>query len=278
MGKDTDVWRKGADGERRVAQILEALRPTLGFSLIHDLLVDFNGTTSQIDHILIDQFGALVIETKCYGAALRGKSEDHYWTACYRDGNTRRLLNPLVQNAGHRHWLSKLLVQNQRELPERYIQSLIVFAHGETKDLELSGIDPLRVVTAKNLEDFVAARYDFQPNDGALGPEAQRDLWGFLIAADRSTDPETVARHSALVQRAKNGRRDRRASDQPRVKSAAELKWDARHAQKSAAELRWTEKQAAKAAARGEEKLAMAGLGVLAAIGVLLATLASCAR
>jgi hypothetical protein len=277
MGK-RDVWQKGADGERRVAEILEALRPTFGFGLIHDLLVDFNGTTSQIDHVLIDQFGALVIETKCYGATLRGKSEDHYWTACYRDGNTRQLLNPLVQNAGHRHWLSKLLVQNQRDLPERYIQSLIVFAHGETADLELSGVDPLRVVTAKNLKEFVAARYDFQPNDGQLGPEAQQDLWSFLTAANRSSDPETVARHTALVQHAKNGGRSRRASDKPRVKSAAELKWDARQARKTAAELRWNEKQARKDAERDDVKLVYAGIVVFAIIGLILFALASCVR
>ena len=256
---DAKALERGMQGERRVAEILEKLRLTLGYGLIHDVLVDFNGHTTQMDHVLIDRFGVLVVETKSYGAKLLGTSADHNWTACYRDGNRRPLFNPLKQNDIHRTWLHKLLVQYQRDMPDKYVQSLIVFVRGEIDDLNLSETDRMRVVTTDGLAQYVTARYDFQPNEGQLGVEAQTDLWDFLCTQNKSADPEVVAQHIALAQSAKRGKSPRPRTQHPRSKSAAERIWD-----------RKQERQ------RGELLRGLAGVGLGVAILTLIA-LSSCA-
>lgn len=207
---EPDPFAKGIQGEHRVAKILEDLRSTFGYGLIHDILLDFNGTTSQIDHLLIDRFGILVIETKTYGALLKGRSEDRYWTACYAGARHRRMYNPLLQNEGHRKWLGKLLFQHGRNLADKYAQSLIVFAEGETRTLDLSGIDPMRVISQDGLLDFIRARYDFEPNEGQLGYEAQLDLYQFILAMNQRGNSEVEARHLVSVKAAEVGRPKKR--------------------------------------------------------------------
>ena len=200
---ERDRFARGAAGEKRVADILEELRTSLGFAYVHDVLLCFNGKTTQIDHVLIDRYGVLVIETKTYGALLKGTSDDRFWTACYRSGQSRQMLNPLFQNDGHRKWLHKLLLQQGRTLPENYVQSLVVFVKSEIGELGLSDADRLRVISTPDLGPFVRARYDFCPNEGQLGYEAQLDLYEFILSANQSGDPEAVARHVASVKKAK---------------------------------------------------------------------------
>ena len=256
---DTKALERGAQGERRVAEVLERLRPSLGFGLIHDVLLDFNGHTTQIDHVLIDKFGLLIIETKSYGAKLFGTSGDHNWTACYRDGNRRPLFNPLKQNDIHRTWLHRLLVQYQRGMPDKYVQSLIVFVRGEIDDLKLSEADQMRVASTDGLAEYVTTRYDLQPNEGQLGAEAQADLWEFLCTQNRSADAEVLAEHIARVQSAKAGESSRTRTPRPRGKSAAERNWE-----------RKQERQ------KDELLRGLVAMGVAAAVLVLLAV-SSCA-
>ncbi len=221
-----DAVTRGAQGEARVHDLLTRTQPQFGYALLDDLLINFNGHTSQIDHALIDHFGVLVIETKNYAARLKGRSDEKYWTACYPNGRTRQMYNPLRQNDGHRSWLHRFLTQYGRTLDERYVQSLIVFAKGEIDSLELEGVDGLRVIAADHLTNWIEQRYDFQPNEGNLGPEAQADLVEFLVSQDKSGDPSTVQRHIESARAAKAGRtsvkrpnpqqlsRSRRANDE----------------------------------------------------------------
>ena len=56
---------KGAIGETRVARILEKL-PEEKYSVINNLLLNNNGYTSQVDHVVVSVHGFFVIETKTY--------------------------------------------------------------------------------------------------------------------------------------------------------------------------------------------------------------------
>ena len=56
---------KGAIGEKRVAHILKKL-PEDRYIVINNLLIQNNGYTTQIDHIVVSVYGFFVIETKTY--------------------------------------------------------------------------------------------------------------------------------------------------------------------------------------------------------------------
>ena len=124
----------GSIGERRVGDVLRAESAALGFRLIEDVLLLDDTTTTQIDHLVVDRFGVLVVETKCYSALIKGRSGDSHWTACYRGRGRRRerFQNPLRQNDRHRQNLQKVLLAYGVRLPDNYLQSLVVFAGGDS--------------------------------------------------------------------------------------------------------------------------------------------------
>ena len=77
------LWKlipsKGAMGEKRVAHILKKL-PEDRYKVINNLLIQNNGYTTQIDHIVVSVYGIFVIETKTYQGWIYGGENSDYWT------------------------------------------------------------------------------------------------------------------------------------------------------------------------------------------------------
>ena len=90
---------KGAIGEKRVAHILKKL-PEDRYKVINNLLIQNNGYTTQIDHIVVSVYGIFVIETKTYKGWIYGGENSDYWTQNIY-GNKYQLRNPIHQNYGH---------------------------------------------------------------------------------------------------------------------------------------------------------------------------------
>ena len=105
------IWlrrSKGRIGEHRVAHILGRL-PKDRYQVINDLLLrTSSGSTTQIDHIVISQYGIFVIETKFYKGWIYGGENSEFWTQDIY-GNKYTLRNPILQNAGHVRVLRQLL-------------------------------------------------------------------------------------------------------------------------------------------------------------------------
>ncbi len=98
---------KGYLGERRVSVILSFL-PSDKYKIINDLLIEVNGKTIQIDHIVISVYGIFVIETKNYKGWITGSDNSEYWTKNIF-GNKYKFYNPIRQNKAHILALSKQL-------------------------------------------------------------------------------------------------------------------------------------------------------------------------
>lgn len=97
----------GNIGEKKVASILRKL-PKDKYTTINNLLVNNNGHTSQIDHIVISEYGIFVIETKNYKGTVYGSEHCEYWTQNIY-GRKYRLRNPVLQNYGHIKALKNIL-------------------------------------------------------------------------------------------------------------------------------------------------------------------------
>jgi hypothetical protein len=113
---------KGALGEMRVAHILKKL-PEESYTVINNLLIQNNGHTSQIDHIVISVYGIFVIETKTYKGWIYGREKSEYWTQNIY-GNKYQLRNPIRQNYGHIKALKNIL----HEYPDIPYISIIAFS------------------------------------------------------------------------------------------------------------------------------------------------------
>jgi hypothetical protein len=105
------IWlrrSKGRIGEHRVAHILSKL-PKDRYQVINNLLLRTSSdSTTQIDHVVISQYGIFVIETKFYKGWIYGGENSEYWTQNIY-GHKYSLRNPIHQNQGHIRALKHLL-------------------------------------------------------------------------------------------------------------------------------------------------------------------------
>jgi hypothetical protein len=63
----TESWRKGAEGEQRLRQLLDGLRRH-GYVVLHDLAIP--GSSANVDHLVIGPTGVWVIDAKNYTGRL----------------------------------------------------------------------------------------------------------------------------------------------------------------------------------------------------------------
>lgn len=90
---------KGKWGEMKVAGIL-ALLPNDDYKVIHDVIIQTNGYTSQIDHIIVSIYGIFVVETKNYSGWITGYENSKHWMQNIY-GHKNSFYNPIKQNKSH---------------------------------------------------------------------------------------------------------------------------------------------------------------------------------
>ena len=92
--------QKGARGERLVARRLRNGLPDEYLILNDVYLPCSDGTTAQIDHIVVSQYGIFVVETKTYSGWIFGSEGDSKWTQSFRSKKIT-FQNPKRQNYEH---------------------------------------------------------------------------------------------------------------------------------------------------------------------------------
>ncbi|KMQ60967.1 hypothetical protein ACM40_14750 [Chryseobacterium sp. BLS98] len=117
---------KGYIGERRVSETLKRLN-NKEYIVLNNIELKIKGSTSQIDHIIVSDYGIFVIETKNYKGWILGYEKDRYWTqAIYK--YRRKFYNPVLQNQGHIYALKHIL----KNYPFLRYYSIIAFTKRAT--------------------------------------------------------------------------------------------------------------------------------------------------
>jgi hypothetical protein len=100
---------KGYFGEKSVALMLSSLDKTK-YKVINNIMLQVGDKTTQIDHVVISNYGVFVIETKNYKGWITGNEFDDYWRqTIYK--RKEKLHNPIKQNYGHIQALKEVLVE-----------------------------------------------------------------------------------------------------------------------------------------------------------------------
>lgn len=113
-------WLKGIFGEFLVNRLLSQL-PEKHYTLIKNLTLPTQGGTTQVDHIVVSNFGIFVLETKNMKGWIFGDVYHRQWTQRIFH-HTSKFQNPLHQNYKHVKTIESLLGINPQ-----YIHSVIVF-------------------------------------------------------------------------------------------------------------------------------------------------------
>jgi len=108
---------KGQRGERFIAGKLSQLDANY-YKVLNDLLIPSRGNsaTTQIDHIVVSNYGIFCIETKDYDGWIFGDAKQEYWTqVIYR--HKERIRNPMWQNYGHVKAIQDLIQSVSPNIP-----------------------------------------------------------------------------------------------------------------------------------------------------------------
>lgn len=126
---------KGYIGELGVRRLLKKLKND-EFEVLHNIMLEKDGKTTQIDHIIIGRTGIFVVETKNYKGWILGSQYSDYWTqSIYK--RKKRFQNPLHQNYGH----IKFLEHHLQDYSGPYF-SLIAFSkRGTLKNIKIISED-----------------------------------------------------------------------------------------------------------------------------------------
>ena len=78
------------------------------YLFLSDVMLEIEGKTTQIDHIVFSTYGIFVIETKQRNTYITGNEHDKYWIV--KAGRKKHYMyNPIHQNYGHKKAIEKIL-------------------------------------------------------------------------------------------------------------------------------------------------------------------------
>ncbi len=137
---------KGIRGEVTASIILSTL-PKDQYHIFNDVTLHTpDSSTTQIDHVIISNYGIFVIEVKNYSGWIFGSETQYKWTQSLPNNNKNQFLNPLIQNKKHVDAVQKALRVEPHE-----IFSLIVFMDKATFKTEM----PDNVVTLSQMRTAI---------------------------------------------------------------------------------------------------------------------------
>ena len=127
---------RGKRGENKVKWVIGETIENEQY-VINDFILSNNGSTSQIDHVVINPRGVFVIETKNYSGDIYGSENQREWTQVLAYGKVKnKVYNPIKQNATHVYNVKKII----GNLP---VHSLIVFVQNNTYHIDANNVIPL---------------------------------------------------------------------------------------------------------------------------------------
>ncbi len=188
--------RIGDHGEQQVSERLRTLAPRYGFEYRDKVLLSRGKVTAECDHILVDRFGILIIETKVRNAAILGTSTDKTWTAMYH-GKNKTFQNPLLQNMQHQSIVRQVLSDAGEALSPDQVRRAVVFVGADLSRLELEAADKYRVKEIRHIEQILSGRDSFPPNNGCLGPSDVTRIAALIDRLNRTGQVDVETAHAA---------------------------------------------------------------------------------
>jgi hypothetical protein len=191
-----DAKSIGDAGEQRVAELLQryvdANQPACHLG---NVMLSVGRMTAQLDHVVIDSRGILIVEVKVRNAFIRGTGDEPKWTAVY-PGSTKRFQNPLEQMTRQRNTLSQALRSAGDPVDPDLLHSLVVFVGAKIESLELDSENWRRVTTIAGLPALLSERGAVRPRFG-LSEDQIAARCRQIDSLDRADDLEVQQRHAA---------------------------------------------------------------------------------
>jgi len=187
----------GHIGESFVSGRLDSLDSRY-YRILNDVMLPSKGSTetTQIDHIVVSNFGIFCIETKAYEGWIFGDINRDYWTqVIYK--YKKKFYNPLKQNYAHVKAVENLI---QIKYPHARILSFVAFPNA--KKIKISGTDSVGYMRdiLKKIKNY---------NNSILSDTERDNIYQMLSQAN-IIDKEARRQHNQSVMKIKNSNDVRR--------------------------------------------------------------------
>lgn len=159
----------------------------------HQLLTNIyipksDGTTTEIDLLLISSKGIYVFESKNYSGWIFGDEKNKNWTQSLKGGKKNKFLNPIWQNKGHISALKEYI----KDIGCQNVVSYVVFSERcELKKLTLQCSD---VKVLKRDQLVKTLKMDFQQRQEVLSEDQIKSIFERLEKLTK-VDDATKALH-----------------------------------------------------------------------------------
>jgi len=122
-------FSKGKYGELLVKNINEKSLNKENYKCFDNITFRLkDGSTTQIDHVIVSKYGIFVLETKNLNGWIFGDTRSKVWTQSFRNGKKYKFQNPIHQNYRHIKALEEVLNQNNiLKIDEKKFISIITF-------------------------------------------------------------------------------------------------------------------------------------------------------
>ncbi|MCG8519931.1 MAG: NERD domain-containing protein [Pseudomonadales bacterium] len=186
-------WFKGKVGEFVVNASARLFLDKHRYHLIKNVTLPTEDGTTQIDHIIVSQYGVFVVETKNMKGWISGKPNQRYWTQKIFK-HSQKFQNPLHQNYKHVKTLLSLL-----GLSDQQVHSLVVFVGDSTFKTEM----PTNVTQGGGYLRFIKSHSEELLSEAEVREVVEKVESGRLAASIR-TNREHVAHVREIVARKEN--------------------------------------------------------------------------
>lgn len=193
-------WFKGKVGEFLVNLSARCFLDKSRYHLIKNVTLPTEDGTTQIDHVLVSEFGVFVVETKNMKGWIFGSPHQRFWTQkIYR--SSHKFQNPLHQNYKHVKTLQALLA-----LSDHQVHSVVVFVGNSAFKTSM----PENVTQGLGYVRFIKSKTD-RVLTLAQVAEARDKLASGRLKASFATD-QAHARHVRGLVAERHGNAPRRQS------------------------------------------------------------------
>lgn len=153
-----------------------------------------DGTTTEIDLLLINNKGIYVFESKNYSGWIFGDEKNKNWTQSLKGGKKNKFLNPIWQNKGHISALKDYL----KDVDGQNLYSYIVFSERcELKKVSVQNAD-IKVLKRDQLVSVLKKDLDSRPD--VLGEDSVKSVFDRLEKLTKADDA-TKALHIQNIKR-----------------------------------------------------------------------------
>lgn len=186
------VVSAGEAGERAVSAILREDLDQHRYKVLDNIMLKTNkGITTQIDHIVVSQYGVFVIETKNISGWVFASERGRQWTQTlpawdgFGSAEKFHFQNPLRQN-----YLHMMTLAYQFRIPKRHIFSLIAFP----SDTEFKSGYPQGVSTYGEIPKAILAH-----KEKVFDVKTTRSIANAIVAADAQITEDERRMHVSNV-------------------------------------------------------------------------------